>query len=125
MKHHNLINFNIVMFSCATIIAGSNAEQLIQDPGQIRGTWMLEGTSMRIDSKKNPENSKWEFRDDGKLIVSGYNKIIKAQTTVEDAYEISDGNILTGKGHKYIPVEKQESKMILKGPYGYYHFAKE
>ncbi len=108
-----------------------NAVQL-QDATPILGTWTLVEVAPRITGPRIPENRTWEFRPDGTLITSGYNRHFKREDRQEFHYEIKDGMIVTevpgrpGKQIAYQVYDLKDSDLVLQGGVeGFYFFKRK
>jgi len=107
------------------------AEILLKDSSEIAGTWHLESVALGIDKPKIVENRTWEFRTDGVIVTSGYNKHLGMEDRHEWKYQIVGGKIVSenpgrpGKPIEYMVYEKTADTMILKGGIeGFYFFKK-
>lgn len=108
------------------------AEVRLKDSSEIAGTWLLEAVAPSLDREKIPENRTWEFRTDGTIVTSGYNRHFNRYDEQEMTYQIKNGKIVAdwpgrpGKTISYSVYEKDEDHMILKGGIeGYYFFKKK
>ncbi|CAG1020173.1 hypothetical protein MTYM_00103 [Methylococcales bacterium] len=104
----------------------------LQDNKEILGKWLLESVSAGIDKPKVEENRTWEFRADGVVVTSGYNRHLKMEDSREFKYAITDGKIKAddpgrpGKTVDYAVYEKTGDRLILKGGLeGFYFFKKK
>lgn len=115
--------FAALMAGC---VAGM-ADVALKDASEIQGSWILEYTSARLDANKVFEGAKWEFAQEGKLSTTAHYEVAAAgaAVTMENKYEIKDGKITTDLGHTYTVLEKTDTAMTLKGPFGYYFFKKK
>jgi hypothetical protein len=107
-------------------------ELLLQDNSEIVGTWRLESVAPALDKPKVEENRTWEFKPDGTIVTSGYNRHFKANDRHEWSYKIVDGKIVAddpgrpGRTIDYVVYEKTPDQMILKGGIeGFYFFKKQ
>ena len=116
----------------AGFTAGAGAEIALKDTGDIAGTWKLESVAAGLNKPQIPENRTWEFRTDGKIITSGYNRHFKTEDRHEWTYQIVNGKIVTddpgrpGKTIDYAVYKKEGDELILKGGIeGFYFFKKQ
>lgn len=123
-------------FALAVVLALSSAtahaEVALNDPSELYGLWKLESVSPGISKPKIAEDRTWEFRADGVIVTSGYNRIMKGNDRYEWKYKLLDGKIQAedpgrpGKPIDYVIYEKSGNTMILKGGLeGYYFFTKQ
>lgn len=122
---------------CAALLAGAfcvsaRAEVALTDSSQIVGTWLLESVAPALNKAKIPENRTWEFRADGMVITSGFNRHFGRDDEQRFKYVIADGKIKAedpgrpGKTLDYTIYEKSGDAMILKGGLeGFYFFKKK
>lgn len=127
MKFRNIIISCIVLFLIGAVVS---AEPVIEDRSEIAGTWLLEWTALKLNRKGgNKEEATWDFRPDGTVVISGYNKFLKHNTTFNKSYEIVEGSIIKVKDDsetvEYKLVKKDPYEMVLKGPFGHYFFKKK
>jgi hypothetical protein len=117
-----------------TGVAGmaARADIPLKDVSEIAGTWRLESVAASLDKPKIEENRTWEFRTDGIIVTSGYNRHFKTEDRHEWKYKIVDGKILAddpgrpGRTIDYVVYEKKSDEMILKGGIeGFYFFKKQ
>lgn len=104
----------------------------LKDNSEIVGTWRLESVAPALDKPKVEENRTWEFKPDGTIVTSGYNRHFKRDDRHEWSYKIVDGKIIAddpgrpGKTIDYVVYEKTPEQMILKGGIeGFYFFKKQ
>jgi len=107
------------------------SEVLLKDASEIAGTWQLESVAASLSKPKIAENRTWEFRMDGVIVTSGFNRHFAQEDRHEFKYEIIDGKIVSdnpgrpGKPIEYVVYEKTNDTMILKGGLeGFYFFKK-
>jgi hypothetical protein len=110
----------------------ARADIPLKDVSEIAGTWRLESVAASLDKPKIEENRTWEFRTDGIIVTSGYNRHFKTEDRHEWKYKIVDGKILAddpgrpGRTIDYVVYEKKSDEMILKGGIeGFYFFKKQ
>ncbi len=107
------------------------ADVALKDNTEILGKWTLESVAPGLAKPKIEENRLWEFRSDGVVVTSGYNRHFKRDDTQQFKYSVVDGKIKAedpgrpGKTLDYAVHEKSENSMILKGGMeGFYFFKK-
>lgn len=112
--------------------AGAWADVLLKDKSEIVGKWTLESVAAGINKPKIEEKRTWEFRADGVVVTSGYNRHLKQDDTREVKYEIVDGKIRTddlgrpGKSVDYAIHDKTGNTMVLRGGIeGFYFFKRQ
>lgn len=130
MKYRSLLNLAFLFLIFASISPAVDAQQpIIKDRSEIVGAWKLVKTAQKKDgSVSNKEASTWDFRPDGTVVISGYNKFIKNDTTFKKDYKVA-GDVVEVTNNvgttKYSVIKKTGDEMILKGPYGYHFFEKK
>ncbi|WP_246628431.1 lipocalin family protein [Methylomagnum ishizawai] len=104
----------------------------LKDGSEIAGTWKLVSVAAALDKPRTEENRIWEFRTDGTIITSGYNRHFKTEDRHEWKYKIVNGRISAddpgrpGKTIDYSVYEMKGNEMILKGGIeGFYFFKKQ
>ncbi|BBA32372.1 uncharacterized protein sS8_0404 [Methylocaldum marinum] len=107
-------------------------EVLLKDNSEIIGTWRLESVAPALNKPKIDENRTWEFKSDGTVVTSGFNRHFGKEDRYEWTYKVVDGKIIAddpgrpGKTIDYIVYEKTSDQMILKGGIeGFYFFKKQ
>ena len=107
------------------------ADVALKDNSEILGKWTLESVAPGLAKPKIEENRLWEFRSDGVVVTSGYNRHFKRDDTQQFKYSVVDGKIKAedpgrpGKTLDYAVHEKSGNSMILKGGMeGFYFFKK-
>jgi hypothetical protein len=131
MKSRNIISFIFLFLFIGTLTnTVVYAGPVIKSRSEIVGTWLLEWTALKKDRRGgNKEEATWDFRPDGTVVISGYNKFLKHTTTFNKGYEIVEESVIEVKDDtettEYKVVEKGSDEMILKGPFGYYFFKKK
>lgn len=111
----------------------AQAEMLkLKDKSEIVGTWILKAVAPSLKRPRIEENRVWEFRKDGIIAISGYNRKMGINSKQDVKYHIQNGSILTpqvgrpGKFMTYRVYEKTDTLMTLKGGIeGYYFFKKK
>lgn len=108
------------------------AEILLKDNSEIVGRWLLKSVALTLSNAKTEENRLWEFKPDGTLISSGYNRVLKIDDKMFFSYKVENGRILLldpGRPHKpqtYEVYERVDDTMTLKGgSEGFYFFEKK
>jgi hypothetical protein len=93
---------------------------------------MLESVAPGLEKPKIQENRTWDFRADGVVVTSGYNRHFKRDDSQQFNYSVTDGKIRAedpgrpGKYLEYAIYEKSGDSMILKGGMeGFYFFKKK
>ncbi|BBL71062.1 hypothetical protein [Methylogaea oryzae] len=119
-------------FLALCISGNAFAEIFLKDNSEIVGPWTLEFVAATLNSAKTDENRTWEFKADGTLVSSGYNRVLKIDDKMSFGYKVENGKILLtdpGRPHKpqtYEVYEKTGNSMILKGgSEGFYFFKKK
>jgi hypothetical protein len=112
--------------------ASALAELALKDASEIAGTWKLESVAAALDKPKVEENRIWEFRSDGVIVTSGYNRHFKTNDRHEWTYKIVNGKIQAddpgrpGKTIDYSVYKMEGNELILKGGLeGFYFFKKQ
>lgn len=108
------------------------AEVALKDKSEILGIWLLESVAPGLEKSRIPENRTWEFRADGVLVTSGYNRHFGRDDTQQFKYQIVNGKIQAdfpgrpGKTLDYAVYERSGDTMILQGGLeGFYFFKKK
>lgn len=116
----------------AFIAPAAWAEIYLKDKSEILGSWLLESVAPGLEKPKIAENRTWEFRADGTIITSGFNRHFGREDTQTVKYDVADGKIKAenpgrpGKTLDYVVYEKTGDTMILKGGLeGFYFFKKK
>lgn len=111
---------------------GARADVPLKDTGEIAGTWKLESVAAGLDKPRIEENRIWDFRADGVIVTSGFNRHFKTQDRHEWTYKIVNGRISVddpgrpGKTIDYSVYKKEGNELILKGGLeGFYFFKKQ
>ena len=129
-----LMSFLAIIGSIVFAAFGANvqAEVKLKDNTEIAGQWVLEYVAPSLEKTKIAENRIWEFRVDGVLVTSGYNRHFSRDDTQEFKYQVVDGLIKAdnpgrpGKTLDYKVYEKTGDSMILQGGLeGFYFFKKK
>ncbi|GAB6068010.1 hypothetical protein JCM13664_13290 [Methylothermus subterraneus] len=104
----------------------------LQDASPLLGTWTLVEVAPRITGPRIPENRTWEFKPDGTLITSGYNRHFKTEDRQEFHYAIKDGMIVTdvpGRPDKQLVYQvydlKDDTLVLQGGVEGFYFFKRK
>ncbi len=108
------------------------ADIALKDNTEVLGKWLLESVAPGLNKPKIEENRTWEFRADGVVVTSGYNRHLKQDDSQQFKYSIADGKIRAedpgrpGKTMDYSVYEKTGDVLILKGGIeGFYFFKKK
>ena len=108
------------------------ADIAINDASEITGAWKLESVAAALDKPRIAENRIWEFRPDGVIVTSGYNRHFKTEDRYEWTYKVVNGKISAddpgrpGKTIDYSVYKKEGNELILKGGVeGFYFFKKQ
>jgi hypothetical protein len=114
------------------VVSTGEAEVVLNDITEITGTWQLESVASNIDRPRIEENRTWEFRPDGVIVTSGYNRHFKTEDRHEWAFKIVNGKIVAddpgrpGRTIDYSVYKKEGNELILKGGLeGFYFFKKK
>ena len=109
----------------------ANAEIKLNDSSEIVGSWLLESVAPGITKPKIPENRTWDFKPDGSLTVTGFNRHFQRDDKQKFSYQFVYVILkicLSGGGSRpteYRVYEKNDSTMILQGGLeGFYFFKK-
>ena len=109
-----------------------HAEVTLKDASELIGKWQLESVAPGINKARIAENRVWEFRADGMIITSGYNRILGSEDRYEWNYHVVDGRIVAddpgrpGKTIEYVVYDKAGDAMVLKGGLeGFYFFKRQ
>lgn len=104
----------------------------LEDAKPILGKWTLVEVAPRATGQRILENRTWEFRPDGTLVTSGYNRHFKRNDTQTFHYEIENGMIISdvpgrpGKKLRYRVYDMQGNSMVLQGGLeGFYFFKRQ
>lgn len=113
-------------------IGAAWADVPLNDVSEIAGTWKLESVAAGLNKPRIEENRTWEFRPDGVIVTSGYNRHFKTEDRHEWTYKIVNGKIVAddpgrpGKTIDYSVYKKEGNELILKGGIeGFYFFKKQ
>jgi hypothetical protein len=114
------------------LVAGTaRADLYLKDASEIVGVWQLETVAASLKGPRIAEDRTWEFRPDGIIITSGYNRHLKMEDRHQWNYRIVDGKIAVddpgrpGQTIDYTVHEKTADNMTLKGGIeGFYFFKK-
>ena len=120
------------VFLSGAFSAGLWADVPLQDGKEIQGKWLLQAVAPGLTKPKIEENRTWEFRADGVVVTSGYNRHLKQDDSQQFKYSIVDGKIRAedpgrpGKTMDYSVYERNGDALILKGGIeGFYFFKKK
>jgi len=108
------------------------ADVALKDRSEITGTWKLESVAAGLDKPKIEENRIWEFRPDGVIVTSGFNRHFKTNDRHEWTFSVVNGKIVAddpgrpGKTIDYSVYKMEGNELILKGGLeGFYFFKKQ
>lgn len=126
MKLSRLVTAFVLILFSATVAAAGNP---FKNSSEIVGTWMLEAVARGMDKAKTEENRTWEFKSDGTIVVSGYNRVMKMDDRMTFRYRVEDGKlVLIDPGRPNKPQvlevhERTDKSMTLTGGWeGVYFF---
>ncbi len=120
MKTRSTSIFSVCFLLILTTF-NSNAEVALNSPSEVIGIWQQEYSAPQIDGEKRPSTETWEFRSDGTLVTSGFDKRLPGGSfSISVKYEVKDGKILAnqpGRSRKntYVVIEKDGDSMVLHG----------
>ncbi len=123
------VNFSILFSLIAFCSLPVQAEGALKSSADVIGVWNLEGSAKDLDGPRRPGELTWEFKKDGTLATSGYDKRLPGGNySVNSRYEIKDRKIVAddvgrpGKKIVYTVIEKDGNSMIIKQGIGEYMF---
>lgn len=123
------ITFGLVLTLIAFGSLPVQAEVALESNADLIGVWKLDGSAKDLDGPKRPGEQTWEFKKDGTLATSGYDKRLPGGNfSVSSSYVIKDGKIVAdvvgrpGKKTTYTVIEKDGNSMIIKQGIGEYMF---
>lgn len=125
------ISYVIAVGLLGAFASFAKAEVALKDMSEIVGTWRLLSVAAALDKPRIEENRIWEFRPDGVIVTSGYNRHFKTQDRHEWNYKIVDGKISAddpgrpGKTIDYGVYKKEGDELILKGGLEGFYFLKK
>jgi hypothetical protein len=107
-------------------------EVALKDNSELLGSWVLEFVAPGFEKPKIAENRVWEFRADGTVVTSGFNRHFGKDDSQTFKYQVVDGKIMAdnpgrpGKLLEYKVYEKSGSDLILQGGLeGFYFFKRK
>lgn len=110
----------------------AQAEIKLNDISEVAGSWLLESVAPGLTKPKVPENRTWDFKADGTLVVTGFNRHFNRDDEQKFNYKVVNGGLqfmTLGGGSKpqeYKVYEKTGDSMILQGGLeGFYFFKKK
>jgi hypothetical protein len=114
-------------------ISGTTLADLpLTDATPVIGSWKLISVAAALDKPRVEEDRTWEFRNDGIIVTSGYNRHFKTTDRHEWTYKILNGKIIAddpgrpGKTIDYSVFKLEGNELILKGGLeGFYFFTKK
>jgi len=108
------------------------ADLTLTDNSPLIGNWKLESVAASLTKPKIDENRNWEFRSDGTIVTSGYNRHFKTEDRHEWTYQVLEGKIVAddpgrpGRTIDYSVYKMEGNELILKGGLeGFYFFKKQ
>ncbi len=126
--NHRLFGLCLVLGS----LSSAWADVALTDNSTLIGHWNLESVAASLTKPKTEENRDWEFRADGVIVTSGYNRHFKTEDRHEWKYQILEGKIVAddpgrpGKTIDYSVYKMEGNELILKGGLeGFYFFKKQ
>jgi len=120
-----------VLLASTLLTTAANADIALKDMSEIVGSWKLESVAAALDKPQVPENRTWEFRPDGIIVTSGYNRHFKTDDRHEWSYKIVNGKIVAddpgrpGRTIDYSVYKKEGNELILKGGLEGFYFLKK
>lgn len=128
MKPFHLVAALFLLLSSAVVSAG----EPLKDSKDVIGAWMLEAVARSVGKTKTEENRSWEFKPDGTLVTSGYNRVTKVDDRMTFSYRVEDGKlVLIDPGRPNKPQilevhERTDNTMTLTGGWeGVYFFRRK
>lgn len=122
----------ILLLAAAFFPLLSAAEVPLKDASEVTGAWLLQSVSPSLTKPKIAENRVWEFRPDGVIVTSGFNRHFGREDTYQFNYTVVNGRILAdnpgrpGKKDEFIVYDKTADSMTLQGGMeGFYFFKKK
>lgn len=123
------LHFSILYSLIAFCSLPAQAEVALESNADVIGVWNLEGSAKDLDGPRRRGEQTWEFKRDGTLATSGYDKRLPGGNfSVDSRYEVKDGKIIAdvagrpGKKASYTVIEKDANSMIIKQEMGEYMF---
>jgi hypothetical protein len=108
------------------------ADVKLNDISEIAGAWKLESVAAALEKPRIAENRIWEFRPDGVIVTSGFNRHFNRNDSFQFTYKVANGKIVTddpgraGKTIDYSVYKLEGNELILKGGLeGFYFFKKQ
>jgi hypothetical protein len=90
MKPYHLVAAFFLLLSSAVVSAG----EPFKDNKDVVGVWVLEAVARGVGKTKTEENRTWEFKPDGALVTSGYNRVTKIDDHMSFGYRVEDGKLV-------------------------------
>jgi hypothetical protein len=128
-------NINYHLFGLCLVLgffSSAWADLTLTDNSTLIGHWKLESVAASLTKPKTEENRDWEFRADGVIVTSGYNRHFKTEDRHEWKYHIQEGKIVAddpgrpGRTIDYSVYKMEGNELILKGGLeGFYFFKKQ
>lgn len=89
MRTHHLVAAFILL--CSSVVF---AGEPLKDNKDVVGAWVLEAVARAVGKVKTEENRGWEFKPDGTLVTSGYNRVTKVDDRMSFSYRVEDGKLV-------------------------------
>jgi hypothetical protein len=106
-----------------------HAEIALESNAGLIGAWNLDGSAKDLDEPRRPGEQTWEFKTDGTLATSGYDRRLPGGNfSVSSSYEVKDGKIVAdvvgrpGKKTTYSVIEMDNNSMTIRQELGEYMF---
>jgi len=122
----------VLLLAAAFLPALAVGEVQLKDISEVAGSWTLESVSPSLTKPKVAENRVWEFRPNGVIVTSGFNRHFGREDSQQFNYAVVNGRILAdnpgrpGKKEEFVVYEKTADSMILQGGMeGFYFFKKK
>lgn len=121
----------VVFVALACVSNAALAEIYLKNNSEIVGRWLLESVASSLTTHRTDENRIWEFKPDGILLSTGYNRVLKVDDTLSFGYKVENGKIIMTdpgrptKPQTYEVYEKTGDAMILKGGSEGFYFLKK
>lgn len=130
MKKLKYFVLGMILVGLAAKIVLADVE--LKNNSSILGAWLLESVAPSLEKTRIPENRTWEFKNDGTIVMSGYNRHFQREDSVTIAYRVENGEIVSeqpgrpGKPIVYSVYALDDAHMILKGGIeGFYFFVRK
>jgi hypothetical protein len=121
-----------LLLAAAFFPALAVAEVQLKDASEVVGSWVLESVAPSLTKPKVAENRVWEFRANGVIVTSGFNRHFGREDSQQFNYAIVNGKIQAdnpgrpGKKEEFVIYDKTADTMTLQGGMeGFYFFRKK